>query len=117
MKRCLTIAALLVATLMPLSGCMSALAQMQGGGPPHDSDSMFSGLFTKKVVDERATAMVGIVNHTGNYIYSASLSGDEVPGGGGGHVCMGRWRCQYLLHLHSQCMASRHQGVGALEYA
>lgn len=84
MKRCITLAALLVATLLPLSGCMSAIAQMQGGGPSHDSGSMFDGLFTKKVVDDSAAAMVGIVNHTGNFIYSASLSGDEVPGGGGG---------------------------------
>jgi hypothetical protein len=89
MKRCITIAALLVATLLPLSGCMSAIAQMQGGGPPHASDSMLSGLFAKKVVDDSATAQVGIVNHTGNFIYSASLSGDEVPGGGGGG--MSRW--------------------------
>jgi len=83
MKRCLTIAALLFATILPLPGCMSALAQMQGGGPAHDSDSMLSGLLTKKVVDDSATAQVGIVNHTENFIYSASLSGDEVPGGGG----------------------------------
>ena len=83
MKRYLTLAALLVATVLTLPGCMSAIAQMQGGGPPHDSDSMFSGLFTPKVVDDSATAQVGIVNHTGKFIYSASLYGDEVPGGGG----------------------------------
>lgn len=40
-------------------------------------------------MDDRTTAQVGIVNHTGNFIYSASLSGDEVLGGGGGG--MARW--------------------------
>lgn len=89
MKRCLTLAALLGATILPLPGCMSSIAQMQGGGPAHASDSLFDGLLTKKVVDERATAQVGIVNHTGNFIYSASFSGDEVRGGGGGG--MSRW--------------------------
>jgi hypothetical protein len=59
MKKYFSLATLLVATLIPLSGCVSAR-------------------------DERAMAMVGIVNHTGNFIYSASLQGDEIPGGGGG---------------------------------
>ena len=84
MKKLLTLSALICAATMPLQGCMSSWAQMQGGGPSHASDSVFSGLFTKKVVDDSATAQVGIVNHTSNFIYSASLSGDEVPGGGGG---------------------------------
>lgn len=86
MKRLITLAALLAATILPLQGCMSAIAQMQGGGPVHASDSMFDGLLTKKVVSDRATAQVGIVNHTGNFIYSASFSGDEVRNGGGGRM-------------------------------
>lgn len=89
MKRLITLAALHAATLLPLQGCMSGIAQMQGGGPTHASDSLLDSLFTKKVVDDRATAQVGIVNHTGNFIYSASFSGDEVRNGGGGG--MSQW--------------------------
>ena len=84
MKEIRTLSVLVFAASLSLQGCMSSWAQMQGGGPSHASDSMFSGLLTKKVVDDRATAQVGIVNHTGNFIYSASLSGDEVRSGGGG---------------------------------
>ena len=39
---------------------------------------------TQAQPDDRATAQIGIVNHTGNYIYSASVDG---AGGGG----MSRW--------------------------
>lgn len=84
MKKLLAHCALVCAASLPLQGCMSSWAQMQGGGPSHANDSMFSSLLTKKVVDDRSPAQVGIVNHTGNFIYSASLSGEEVPGGGGG---------------------------------
>jgi hypothetical protein len=89
MKKLLIHCALVCAASLPLQGCMSSWAQMQGGGPSHANDSMFSGLLTKRVADDRATAQVGIVNHTGNYIYSASLSGDEIPGSSGGN--MARW--------------------------
>ncbi len=57
---------------------------MQGGGKSYSSESVLDGLFTKKAVDDSAPAQVGIVNHTGNYIHSASVRGDEVGGGGGG---------------------------------
>lgn len=50
---------------------------------------MFNGLFTKNVMDDSAAAQVGIVNHTGNFIYSVPLSGDDVRNGGGGG--MSRW--------------------------
>lgn len=47
-----------------------------------------------------APAQVGIVNHTGNYIYSASISGIGWQGGGGGN--MSEWSGA----MASMCCAS-----------
>ena len=46
----------------------------------------------QKAEDDRATAQVGIVNHTGNFIYSATVNGSgganmSAWGAGGAEVC------------------------------
>lgn len=60
-----------------------------------------------------ATAQVGVVNHTGNYIYSASVNG----AGGGKYEQMGGWQRQYLLYLDSRGLVSGHESSGSVEHA
>jgi hypothetical protein len=66
-----------------------------------------------KEEDATAGAQVGIVNHTDNFIYSASVDGV----GGRNDVEVGGWHCEYLLHRHPQSLAPRYESAGAVEYA
>ena len=60
-----------------------------------------------------APAQVGVVNHTGNYIYSSSIDGT----GGGEHGAMGGRNREHLLCLHPRGLVSRHESSGKLGYA
>jgi len=73
MKKLITLAALLAGAALLLPGCMSSLCAMSGGGRCDYSQP------EPKPDLNMATAQVGIVNHTGQYIYSASVDG---AGGG-----------------------------------
>ena len=73
MRKLLSLAALLAGTTLLLPGCMSSLCALSGGGRCDYSQPAY------KPDPNMATAQVGIVNHTGQYIYSASVDG---AGGG-----------------------------------
>lgn len=89
----LSIATLSIAALLPLQGCMSGWAAMQGGGPSRSTPSLWERMTAEKVeVEDRATAQTGIVNHTGNYINGASVNGAggggmSAWGAGGANIC------------------------------
>lgn len=112
MKKPITLCAVFCATTLLLQGCMSSWAEMQGGGKSYSNNSVLDGLFTKKVVDDSAPAQVGIVNHTGNYIHSASVRGDEVGGGGGGG--MSAWGAGHANICCSSIPRVWHPGIKVL---
>jgi hypothetical protein len=80
MKRFITLSALVITGLLPLQGCMSSWCAMQGGG---SGCSNKPAAFKQATMQESTTssAQVGIVNHTGKFIYSAT-----VDGSGGGRM-------------------------------
>jgi hypothetical protein len=82
MKRFITLSALVITGILPLQGCMSSWCAMQGGGSGCSNKPAAFEQTTKE--NTTASAQVGIVNHTGKFIYSAT-----VDGSGGG--TMSRW--------------------------